>query len=119
MTLHNDKFVFIGLQGMVSDCPEIRRVVSALVCKMVDQTSQKYSAKDIGYILSGINGLHQLNIPEVSELVEELIIKVNESDFKGQPNLLFLQFGKSIRVKTGLSSAMNTESLLYSMDNNK
>ena len=40
---------------------------------------------------------------ETTSLLQELNIKVGSSEFKGQPHLLFIPFGKGIRVKKGVT----------------
>ena len=43
--------------------------------------------------------LHQ----EVDEMIEEMHYKVAATEYGGQMNVLFLQFGKAIRVKIGVA----------------
>ena len=99
---------------MTSDSLEVRRVLRAILVKMTEPSLGIFTAKDIGFTLTGVSGLRPLFIPEVIDLIAELNVKVSESEFKGQPNLLFLQFGKYIRVKTGIMSATSAESILFS-----
>ena len=40
---------------------------------------------------------------EVDEIIESLYYKIAESEFGGQLNVLFLQYGKGTRVKIGSS----------------
>lgn len=108
MDLSNALF---GLQGMTSEYEEVRAVLIALVEKM-RQSDGIYSARDIGYSLAGLSAMGEPIVhDEVRALFEELCVKVSRSEFQGQPNLLFLQFGKGIRVKRGqpfsLSNAEN------------
>lgn len=56
---------------------------------------------NLGYSLSGLSGMQPAIHEVVNEMFEELCLKVAKSEFKGQPNLLFLQFGKGVRVQKG------------------
>jgi hypothetical protein len=85
---------------MVSDSSQIRYLLDTISIKMREQPIEDiYSARDIGYCLCGLSGLQPLLIPEVILVCDELNLKVAASEFKGQPDLLFLQFGRAVRVK--------------------
>jgi hypothetical protein len=83
---------------MKADAEEVKHALSAIAAKM-RESSGIYSARDIGYSLTGLSSNQPIVIDEAREVFEELCIKVSQSEFKGQPDLLFLQFGKGIRVK--------------------
>lgn len=85
---------------MTNECEEVRAVLAALVLKM-RESEDVFSARDIGYSLTGLNGMQQYLHQEVDEMIEELHFKVAASEFGGQMNVLFFQFGKAIRVKIG------------------
>lgn len=89
-----------GLQGMTSDSMEVRVLLTVLIAKM-RQSEGVYTGRDIGYSLVGLSGMQPAMHDEVHEIFEELCVKVSRSEFKGQPNLLFMQFGKGVRVKRG------------------
>ena len=91
-----------GLQGMTSDSMEVRVLLTVLIAKM-KQSEGVYTGRDIGYSLVGLSGMQPAMHDEVHEIFEELCVKVSRSEFKGQPNLLFMQFGKGVRVKGGNS----------------
>ena len=83
---------------------------------MQQSEEEIFSARDFGYCLAGLSGLrieNGENIPEVQSIMQELSLLVSRSEFQGQPDLLFLQFGKSIRVKSGATTKIKTENLLY------
>jgi hypothetical protein len=109
MDLSNGLF---GLQGMTSEYEEVRAVLIALVDKM-RQSEGIYGARDIGYSLAGMSAMGEPIVhDEVRAVFDELCVKVSRSEFQGQPNLLFLQFGKGIRVKRGQPfSLKNAEDL--------
>jgi hypothetical protein len=86
-----------GLQG-ISYSDEIKIMLNVLISKM-KESDGIYSGRDIGYSLAGLSSMQPIVHDEVHEIFEELCIKVAKSEFKGQPNLLFLQFGKGVRVK--------------------
>jgi hypothetical protein len=86
-----------GLQG-ISYSNEIKIMLNVLISKM-KLSDGIYSGRDIGYSLAGLSSMQPIVHDEVQEIFEELCMKVARSEFQGQPNLLFLQFGKGVRVK--------------------
>jgi hypothetical protein len=86
-----------GLQGMRAEFSEVRSALSALSAKM-DDCSEVFVARDIGYCLSGLSSMGLLH-PEAVEIRNALIRKVSQTEFADKPDVLFLQFGKGIRVK--------------------
>lgn len=86
-----------GLQG-IEYSNDIKIILSILTSKM-QESDGIYSGRDIGYSLAGLSSMQPIVHDEVHEIFEELCLKVAKSEFKGQPNLLFLQFGKGVRVK--------------------
>ena len=92
-----------GLQGISSDSVDVRTLLNALIAKM-KESEGIYSGRDIGYSLIGLTGMQPIMHNEVHEILEELNVKVSRSEFKGQPNLLFMQFGKGVRAKRGNSA---------------
>jgi hypothetical protein len=102
-----------GLQGVTSGSVEVRALLIALAEKM-RQSEGIYSARDIGYSLAGLSTMQTSGDDIVREVFEELCVKVAASEFKGQPNLLFMQFGKGVKVKRGDSpfTMSNAESLV-------
>lgn len=91
-----------GLQGISSNSLDVRTLLNALIAKM-KESEGVYTGRDIGYSLIGLSGMQPVMHNEVHEMFEELCIKVSRSEYKGQPNLLFKQFGKGVRVKRGNS----------------
>lgn len=89
-----------GLQGISSDSLDVRALLNALIMKM-KQSDGVYTGRDIGYSLIGLSGMQPVTHDEVHEIFEELCVKVSRSEFKGQPSLLFMQFGKGVRVRRG------------------
>ena len=92
-----------GLQGISSDSIDVRTLLNVLIAKM-KESEGIYSGRDIGYSLIGLTGMQPIMHKEVHEILEELNVKVSRSEFKGQPNLLFMQFGKGVRAKRGNSA---------------
>ena len=92
-----------GLQGLSSDSVDVRTLLNALIAKM-KESEGVYTGRDISYSLVGLSGMQPVVHDVVHEIYEELCVKVSRSEFKGQPNLLFLQFGKGVRVKRGNSN---------------
>ena len=64
----------------------------------MDECLDKFEAKDIGYCLSGLNGMSLVH-PGAVEARNALLRKVGNSDYADKPDVIFLQFGKGIRVK--------------------
>ena len=87
---------------MNNQCEESRAVLAALVVKM-RESSDIFTARDIGYSLTGLNSMQQYLHQEVDEMIEEMHYKVAATEYGGQMNVLFLQFGKAIRVKIGVA----------------
>lgn len=85
---------------MDNACEEARAVLAALAVKM-RESSDVFTARDIGFSLTGLNSMQQYLHQEVDEVIEELHYKVAATEYGGQMNVLFLQFGKAIRVKIG------------------
>ena len=52
------------------------------------------------YQCSGLRALGDQS-PEVSDIIAELNLKVSMTEYGAEPHLLFLQFGKGVRVKAG------------------
>lgn len=98
MCVVNTVNMSIGLQGMTCECEEVRAVLAALAVKM-KESDDIFTARDIGYCLTGLNGMQQYLHREVDEVIEEMHAKVAATEYGGQMNVLFLQFGKAIRVK--------------------
>ena len=88
-----------GLQGMNSECEEVRAVLGALNIKMQDVVGE-FTARDIGYCMAGMNSMQKYLYEEVDEMMNNIYLQVAKSEFGGQMDVLFLQFGKSIRVTT-------------------
>jgi len=84
---------------MTSDWAEVRELLDALEPKFA-QCNDQFSAKEIGYVLVGMN-LMDRTVPEVAALMSQVSIKVATSELQGQPNLDFLVFGRAVRVKVG------------------
>ena len=57
-----------------------------------------------GYCLSGLHN-KDLNIVEILELTQELSMKIARSKYGGEPNTIFMQYGRGIKVKKGESVA--------------
>lgn len=91
-----------GLQGISSNSLDVRTLLNVLIVKM-KESEGVYTGRDIGYSLIGLSGMQPIVHSEVHEILEELNVKVSRSEFKGQPNLLFMQFGKGVRTKRGNS----------------
>lgn len=95
-----------GLQGISGESLDVRVLLNAYVTKM-RQSDGVYSGRDIGYSLIGMSAMQPPMHDIVHEIFEELCVKVSRSEFKGQSNLLFMQFGKGIRVKRGTSPTLD------------
>jgi hypothetical protein len=96
-----------GLQGCVSEHEEVRAALIALTDKM-RASDGIYNARDIGYSLAGLSAMQPPSCDEVRAITEELVVKVSRSPFQGQPNLLFLQFGKGVRVVSKRAASVFT-----------
>lgn len=115
MAPHELGNALFGLQGVSKESSEVQSLLGALLVKM-RESEGIFSARDIGFALCGLNGLRSKleeggsissnSSPELSDIMKELNFKVALTEFGGEPNLLFLQFGKAIRVKSGMTSAM-------------
>eukprot|EP01038_Epipyxis_sp_PR26KG_P014840 gene14840-19946_t len=97
-----------GLQGMTSDYEEIRAIVIALLPK-IRACDETFNTHHIGYCLTGLNGMQRTVYQEIEDIFQELYIKIAKSEYGGQPNLLFLQFGKAVRVKVNSNALLNYE----------
>ena len=65
-----------GLQGMSSECPEVREMLSVLSWKVRDST-EKLSAQAVGNALYGLQGMSS-ECPEVKEMLSVLSWKVRD-----------------------------------------
>lgn len=93
-----------GLQGMTSESEGVRAVMSALNIKMKEiayNPEFKFTPRDVGYSLSGLNGMQRFLYPDIDEFLEMINLKVAQSGFADQRQLFVLQFGKGVRVKAG------------------
>lgn len=94
--------VLYGMQGMSSNCPEVRAILQALLPKL-SESSEPYSKRDMGMSLVGLStmrplvGVHE----EVQQVIGELNMKLASTPFGGDPNVRFVQKGKSIHLRTG------------------
>lgn len=82
------------------------------------ETEEIFTARDIGYCLVGLSNLRGSDATgpslEVLSILSELTFKVSQTEYANQPNLLFLKFGKSIRVKVGGEmSLQQTQDMVY------
>jgi len=87
-----------GLQGSSAESAEVRAVLVALLPKF-QQSEGIFSARDIGYCLTGMSSMPRGTYTEVDDILAELSIKVSRSPFKGLPEITFLQFGRGVKVK--------------------
>jgi hypothetical protein len=85
---------------MSSEYEEVRAVLFSLT-KKLKNCEEIFTSKDIGYCLVGIQNMQPnfINYNEVNEFLEELNLKVSSSECGGQLELLFLQYGKAVRLK--------------------
>eukprot|EP01041_Mallomonas_annulata_P004399 gene4399-8755_t len=102
---HELSGALFGMQGMSSGEEEVRGVLAALEPKFMTCTDQ-FIAQDIGKCFVGLNSM-DYTVSEVAAIASQMSIKIAMSEFKGQPNLQFLLFGKSIRVKVDDSYEYN------------
>ena len=66
-----------GLQGMKSDCPEVRALLRELP-RLVKTCTEQFTAQEISNMLYGLQRLH-LDVPEVSALIDALLPHINSS----------------------------------------
>jgi hypothetical protein len=64
------------------------------------ETDEKFSGKDLGYCVSGMQS-KDLSVPEVISVVQELSLKLARSKFGGETDVTFIQKGKGVKVKLG------------------
>ena len=92
---------FFGLQGMTSESEDVRRVIAGLTVRMnALPLDVPFNARDIGYCLSGLHNKDP-GVPEVGAAVAALSLKIANSAYGAEPNVLFVQKGKRIFVKKG------------------
>ena len=94
---------------MTCESENVRAVLVALLDKMNQIEAQgeqtdRFTARDIGYFLTGLNGMQRYLYPEVDSLLEAFYLQVSKTEFGGLPNVQFYQFGKGFRIKIGTSS---------------
>ena len=82
---------------MQSEDAEVRAIMRILESKFQASTSI-FTAQDIGRSLVGLSQMSQ-SISEVQALSNQIYTKIALSELRGQPNVQFLLFGKSVRVK--------------------
>ena len=66
-----------GLQGMSSDCSEVRALLRELP-RLVKTCTEQFTAQEISNMLYGLQRLH-LDAPEVSALIDALLPHINSS----------------------------------------
>ena len=85
------------VQGFSSNSKEIKNLLSALAVRM-SETDDKFSGKDLGYCVSGMHN-KDMSVPEVISVMQELSVKLARSKFGGEPDVVFVQKGKGVKVK--------------------
>lgn len=102
-----------GLQGMTSDCENVRAVLIALLAKFkkLDSSSSGasnpqpvFSIRDIGYCLTGMNGMQRYLYSEVEDIMDEINLQIAKTNLGGETHLTFMKFGNGVRVKVGSQS---------------
>ena len=91
----------IGLQGMTCDSPEVKGLLNALEPKL-SECNEQFGAQELGRCLVGIHAMSSTE-PEAAAIIQQIQLKISLSEFRGQPNLQFLLYGKYVRVKIGNS----------------
>ena len=87
----------LGLQAMDATLPEVKELLSVLE-KKFEECQDEFNGQAIGYSLVGIASMPP-TVPEVAAIITQISIKIAFSEFRGQPNVEFLLFGNSVRVR--------------------
>ena len=90
---------FMGLQGIEQLSKSVTLVLEFLLRKMRESTEQ-WSAREIGYALVGMSGLQQSarDSPEVAKIVGEINLKLSQSELQGMDGVTFKLFGKGFKI---------------------
>tara|TARA_A100001035_G_C27404491_1_gene330065 strand:- start:53 stop:514 length:462 start_codon:yes stop_codon:yes gene_type:complete len=89
----------MGLQGIEQLSEPVRQVLILLLQKMQEST-EPWSAREIGYALVGMSGLQQSagNSAEVMAIVSEINLKMSQSELQGMDGVTFKLFGKGFKI---------------------
>ena len=89
----------MGLQGIEQLSESVRQVLILLLQKMQEST-EPWSAREIGYALVGMSGLQQSagNSAEVMAIVSEINLKMSQSELQGMDGVTFKLFGKGFKI---------------------
>lgn len=92
--------ILFGMQGMSGQHDACRAVLVALLPKMKECVAP-FSARDIAFCMVGLSTMQPsaVTFSEIWLVLEELNLKVSQSEIKGATRLDFAVFGKGIKLR--------------------